>query len=241
MLDWWGRDLRVLRRDRGRRHARHAGGVAALPGHGRQRVAGSEIRILDDDGQALPARHARHRVHGARRGGLRVPQGQGEDRRRTAATASSPSATSATSTTEGYLFLCDRKIDMIISGGVNIYPAEIESVLLDAPEGRRRRGVRHPARGLGREVKAVIEPAAGVAPEPGARRRDPRLLRRHARQVQDAEDRSTSSPRCRAIRTASSTSASCATRTGQAASGSRSERRRTAPASKRAVSRRRTK
>ena len=31
---------------------------------------------------------------------------------------------------EGYLFLCDRKIDMIISGGANIYPAEIESELL---------------------------------------------------------------------------------------------------------------
>ena len=31
---------------------------------------------------------------------------------------------------DGYLFLCDRKADMIISGGVNIYPAEIEVVLL---------------------------------------------------------------------------------------------------------------
>ena len=34
---------------------------------------------------------------------------------------------------EGYLFLCDRKRDMVISGGVNIYPAEIEAVLIDAP------------------------------------------------------------------------------------------------------------
>ena len=31
---------------------------------------------------------------------------------------------------DGYLFLCDRKIDMIISGGANIYPAEIENVFL---------------------------------------------------------------------------------------------------------------
>ena len=30
---------------------------------------------------------------------------------------------------EGYVFICDRKKDMIISGGVNIYPAEIEAVL----------------------------------------------------------------------------------------------------------------
>lgn len=34
---------------------------------------------------------------------------------------------------EGFIFLCDRKKDMIISGGVNIYPAEIEAVLIDMP------------------------------------------------------------------------------------------------------------
>ena len=51
---------------------------------------------------------------------------------------------------DGYLFLRDRKIDMIISGGANIYPAEIENVLLGLPEGGRRRRLRHPPRGLGR-------------------------------------------------------------------------------------------
>ncbi|MGZ6957917.1 MAG: class I adenylate-forming enzyme family protein, partial [Acidimicrobiia bacterium] len=34
---------------------------------------------------------------------------------------------------EGYLYICDRKKDMIISGGVNIYPAEIEAVLHGHP------------------------------------------------------------------------------------------------------------
>ena len=51
---------------------------------------------------------------------------------------------------DGYLFLCDRKSDMIIAGGVNIYPAEIEGVHPRAPAGRRRRGVRHPRRRHGR-------------------------------------------------------------------------------------------
>eukprot|EP01062_Namystynia_karyoxenos_P081627 TRINITY_DN9005_c0_g1_i2.p1 TRINITY_DN9005_c0_g1~~TRINITY_DN9005_c0_g1_i2.p1 ORF type:complete len:556 (+),score=174.82 TRINITY_DN9005_c0_g1_i2:91-1668(+) len=34
---------------------------------------------------------------------------------------------------EGYLYICDRKIDMIISGGANIYPAEVEQVLFQHP------------------------------------------------------------------------------------------------------------
>ena len=35
---------------------------------------------------------------------------------------------------EGYYYICDRKKDMIISGGVNIYPAEIEAVLHGHPQ-----------------------------------------------------------------------------------------------------------
>ena len=34
---------------------------------------------------------------------------------------------------DGFLFLCDRRTDLIISGGVNIYPAEIEAALLEHP------------------------------------------------------------------------------------------------------------
>ena len=35
---------------------------------------------------------------------------------------------------EGYLYICDRKTDMIISGGMNIHPAEIEAALEQHPE-----------------------------------------------------------------------------------------------------------
>ncbi len=63
---------------------------------------------------------------------------------------------------EGYLYLTDRKIDMIISGGVNIYPAEIEAVLASHPQVQDVAviGVPHPE--FGEEVKAVVQPAPGV-------------------------------------------------------------------------------
>ena len=65
---------------------------------------------------------------------------------------------------EGYLFLCDRKIDMIISGGVNIYPSEVESVLLQHPKVGDAAVFGIPNEDWGEEVKAVIEPASGVEP-----------------------------------------------------------------------------
>jgi len=65
---------------------------------------------------------------------------------------------------DGYLFLRDRKIDMIISGGANIYPAEIENVIL----GHRAVGdvavFGVPNEDWGEEVKAVVEPVDGVEP-----------------------------------------------------------------------------
>jgi long-chain acyl-CoA synthetase len=63
---------------------------------------------------------------------------------------------------DGYLFLRDRKIDMIISGGANIYPAEIENVLLSHPKVGDAAVFGIPNEDWGEEVKAVIEPAAGV-------------------------------------------------------------------------------
>jgi len=58
---------------------------------------------------------------------------------------------------DGYLFLCDRKIDMIISGGANIYPAEIESVFLKHPKIRDVAVFGIPNEEWGEEVKAVVQ------------------------------------------------------------------------------------
>ncbi len=63
---------------------------------------------------------------------------------------------------DGFLFLCDRKIDMIISGGVNIYPAEVEGALFSHPKVGDAAVFGIPNTDWGEEVKAVIEPVAGV-------------------------------------------------------------------------------
>jgi len=62
---------------------------------------------------------------------------------------------------DGFLFLCDRKSDMIIAGGVNIYPAEIEGEILAHPGVGDVAVFGVPDNDMGEQIKAVIEPAAG--------------------------------------------------------------------------------
>ena len=59
---------------------------------------------------------------------------------------------------EGFLFLCDRKIDMIISGGANIYPAEIESVLITHDDVMDCCVFGIPDEQWGEQIKAVVQP-----------------------------------------------------------------------------------
>jgi acyl-CoA synthetase (AMP-forming)/AMP-acid ligase II len=68
---------------------------------------------------------------------------------------------------EGYVFICDRKKDMIISGGVNIYPAEIEAVLHGHPQVLDVAVFGIPDDEWGEQVKAVIQLAPGVVPSDG--------------------------------------------------------------------------
>jgi long-chain acyl-CoA synthetase len=67
---------------------------------------------------------------------------------------------------DGFLYLCDRKADMIISGGTNIYPAEIENEIMIHPKVADVAVFGVPDEEWGEQIKAVIEPAAGVAPGP---------------------------------------------------------------------------
>ena len=63
---------------------------------------------------------------------------------------------------EGYLYLTDRKAFMIVSGGVNIYPQQIEDALVLHPKVADVAVIGVPNADLGEETKAVIQPASGV-------------------------------------------------------------------------------
>ncbi|MGI5283720.1 AMP-binding protein [Nonomuraea polychroma] len=63
---------------------------------------------------------------------------------------------------DGYLFLLDRRTDLIISGGVNIYPAEVEAALLEHPSVADVAVIGVPDTEWGHRVVALVQPAAGV-------------------------------------------------------------------------------
>jgi len=60
------------------------------------------------------------------------------------------------------LFLTDRTANLIISGGVNIYPAEVDAVLLDHPAVGDVATIGVPDEEWGEAVKAVVQPSDGV-------------------------------------------------------------------------------
>lgn len=67
---------------------------------------------------------------------------------------------------DGYLYLTDRATFMIVSGGVNIYPQEVENLLVMHPKLVDAAVFGVPNDEFGEEVKAVVQPVAGVAPGP---------------------------------------------------------------------------
>jgi acyl-CoA synthetase (AMP-forming)/AMP-acid ligase II len=64
---------------------------------------------------------------------------------------------------DGYLFLVDRKKDMIISGGFNIYCTEVEAALYEHPAVQEACVVGVPDEQWGEAVKAVVVPSAGAS------------------------------------------------------------------------------
>jgi long-chain acyl-CoA synthetase len=141
MLDWWGPV--VWETYGGVEGAATIAKPAAWlehPGTVGRAVRGVRLSILDDDGAELPPGEVGH---------IFVDNGVGftyhDDPDQTAAAFRGRRFSLGDVgylDEDGYLFIADRAKDMIITGGTNVYPAEIEAVLLGPPVGARRRGDR---------------------------------------------------------------------------------------------------
>jgi long-chain acyl-CoA synthetase len=159
MLDWWGP---VLYEYYG---STESGPVVvatphewlAHPGTVGRPVDGVQIRILDPEGAELPQGET----------GLIYATGQPgfEYHGDPAKTASSMQGDYYTPgdlghvDEDGWLYMSDRRTDLVISGGVNIYPAEIESVLLQHPAVGDVVVIGVPDDDWGQRVVALVEPA----------------------------------------------------------------------------------
>jgi fatty-acyl-CoA synthase len=69
---------------------------------------------------------------------------------------------------EGYLYIHDRVKDMIVSGGENIYPAEVENALFSHPDIADAAVIGVPHERWGEAVKAIVVARPGAAPDPAA-------------------------------------------------------------------------
>ena len=122
-----------------------------------------QIHILDQDGKELPPGQAGEIYF---EGGFCFEYLN--DAEKTAASRDSHGWTTVGDVgyvdDDGYLYLTDRRAHMIISGGANIYPQEIENVLVVHPAVGDVAVFGVPDDDMGEQVKAVVEPADGVAP-----------------------------------------------------------------------------
>jgi acyl-CoA synthetase (AMP-forming)/AMP-acid ligase II len=120
------------------------------------RPLASEVHILDDDCKELPAGESGAVYFGG--GGAFEYH---NDPEKTAESRSPQGYTTLGDigyiNSEGYLFLTDRKADMIISGGVNVYPREAENVLVTHPAVADAAVFGVPNEDFGEEVKAVVQ------------------------------------------------------------------------------------
>jgi long-chain acyl-CoA synthetase len=157
MIDWWGpvlfeyyagtegNGMTVINSEEWLRH----------PGSVGKAIVGV-LHIVDDDGNELPA---------GEEGAIYFSGGNEfvyhNDEEKTAESRNDKGWTTLGDVGyvdgEGYLYLTDRKAYMIISGGVNIYPQEVENLLITHPKVMDAAVIGVPNEEFGEEVRAVVQ------------------------------------------------------------------------------------
>jgi len=166
MLEWWGPVIdEYYAASEGGGTIVYAAEWLERPGTVGRAWPISEVVILDDDGNELPAGEVGTVYMHMQTGNFEYFK----DRDKTDRSRHGKFFTVGDVgylDDDGWLFLRDRKTDMIISGGANIYPAEIESVLIMHPAVADVAVFGIPHDDWGEEVKAVVEPVDDATPGP---------------------------------------------------------------------------
>ena len=136
------------------------------PGTIGQAIAGVEMRVQSNDGDPLPPGQIGEiaiRGDNVMKGYWRRP----EDTAQAMAGGWFRTGDLGRMDPEGYFSVVDRKKDMIIRGGLNVYPREIEEVLYEHPAVAEAAVIGVPDQLLGEEVAAVVTIKPGASADPG--------------------------------------------------------------------------
>ena len=136
-----------------------------FPGSVGQAIAPFSVMVLDDDDHELPAdTEGRLFFRDATGRGIVYPN----DAEKTAAANIAPGVFTLGEigfvNEEGFVYITDRFSDMVVSGGVNIYPAEAEQVLIEHPGVIDVACIGVPNSDLGEEMKALVIVDASQSP-----------------------------------------------------------------------------
>ena len=129
-------------------------------------IEGVEMRVVDTDGnEVAPGEPGEIQIrgHNIMKGYWNLPDATAAA---ITAMAGSALATSASVDEDGYFFIVDRKKELIIRGGFNVYPREIEEVLYEHPAVAEAAVIGIPHESLGEEIGAAVALKAGAHAEP---------------------------------------------------------------------------
>ncbi|MFC7528482.1 acyl-CoA synthetase [Actinoplanes sp. GCM10030250] len=166
MLDWWGPVVIEY-------YAASEGGGTLItapewlqrPGSVGRAWPGSRVRVLDDDGKDTPPGEP-GQVYLQMGDATFEYHGDAEKTRASWRDRMFTVGDIGYLDDEGYLYLCDRASDVIITGGVNVYPAEIEAELTVHPAVADAAVFGIPHDEWGEEIKAVVQPGPHATPGP---------------------------------------------------------------------------
>ncbi len=135
------------------------------PGSCGRPYGGIELKVVDDDGVEQPAGEAGElfvrtalAIDGYHRMAEQMPELPGDEGWKSVGDV-------ARLDDEGYLYICDRKTDMVITGGMNVYPAEVEAALHAHPDVADAAVIGVPDDEWGERIHAVVVPEPGREPD----------------------------------------------------------------------------